>query len=406
MVDALLGDVAVTWLGAAGCALYFQHLWSGREGSPAAKATLFLFGVLAFLLAVRGFYWIYRDPLLGRCVFFAAALLPVAITLFAEHMTRRHHPLWLKAFALGATATFLVLDAAIALPQRPELVVAFLAALLVVLAGNGWELLVRGATDLSAAEITRCRALVVAAVAALPLVGTDFREVLGFPPVRLGALGALLLCYVLVHFSASGSIVATLVRRLAVAASASIALAATFAVASHGLSAAAAAAALRGLPVAFAWVLLTAVFMQLRSVRTEAARQGFLRWLLHARLDDLEGFLASLRRLPLARDHVVLAGPDLADYRVEQLLEFARERRDPASLAEARSWLRASDAGRIDVAEQLVDMLERHGMTHALVVAERPPVVVLLHLPPGPDAPLAELRAGVLQRLARRVAKG
>jgi hypothetical protein len=406
MPDPVAGDVAVTWLGAAGCALYFRHAWSERQGSAAARSAAFLFGVLAVLLGLRGVYWLHDDPWLARLVFCAATLLPLAITLFVEHVTRRHHALWLKVFALGATATFFVANLVAPLAASRALQIGFLAGLVVVLIGNGWELLRQGEGDLSANERRRCRALVVAAVAAAPLVATDFRETLGFPPVRLGALGPLLLCYVLLRFSAAGEVLVSLVVRLVAVLAASTALAAAFAMTNHGFTGDAMHAALRTLPVAVAWVLLTAVFLAIRRVETETSRASFLRWLLHARLDSLDGFLASLRRLPFARDHIALRAADLGAYRVDRLLELAHDRREPLSLAEARAWLRGGDAARVEAAEQLVDLFERHGMTHALFVAEGPPVVVLLNLPPGPEVALAEVRAGVIQRLARRLPRG
>lgn len=406
MPDATAGDVAVTWLGAAGCALYLRHAWSELDGSAAARAAAFLFGVLAVLLALRGVYWLHDDPWLARLVFCAATLLPLAITLFVEHVIRRHHPFWLKAFALGVTAAFFVANLVAPLAANRVLLIGFLAGFVVVLIGNGWELLRQGEEDLSANERRRCRALVIAAIVAAPLVATDFRETLGFPPLRLGALGALLLCYVLLHFSAAGGVLASLALRLGAMLAAGALLAAAFAMTNHGFTAEAVRAALWTLPVAVAWVLLTAIFLAILHVETETSRASFLRWLLHARLDGLDGFLSSLRRLPFARDHVVLHAADLAPYRVDRLLVLAHDRREPLSLAEARSWLRGADAARVEAAEQLVDLFERHGMTHALFVAEDPPAVVLLNLPPGPEAALAEVRAGVIQRLARRLLRG
>ncbi len=45
-------------------------------------------------------------------------------------------------------------------------------------------------------------------------------------------------------------------------------------------------------------------------------------------------------------------------------------------------------------------------MTHVLVITEEPPLVVLLNLPQGIDEATGSLRAGVIQRLARRLSEG
>ena len=102
MTSALASDITITWLGAIGVGLYFNFLWRRQESGSSARAALFLAGVLTTMLAVRGFFWIWSGPVLGRLVFAAATLLPIAITLFTEQLLRRHHPRWLKLLALAS----------------------------------------------------------------------------------------------------------------------------------------------------------------------------------------------------------------------------------------------------------------------------------------------------------------
>ena len=45
-------------------------------------------------------------------------------------------------------------------------------------------------------------------------------------------------------------------------------------------------------------------------------------------------------------------------------------------------------------------------MNHALMISQEPPLIVLLNLPHGANLLLAEIRAGVIQKIARRLAIG
>jgi hypothetical protein len=154
--------------------------------------------------------------------------------------------------------------------------------------------------------------------------------------------------------------------------------------------------------VAAAWVLVSAIVNRMMALHAESRAGSFLRWLLHARLESLDGFLVSLRRLSLAADYVALRADDLRAYRVDRLFELPEAKRGPLSVALARSWIR--DEQHLDEAEQLVDLFTRHQMTHALLVSVEPPLVILLQLPQATDRFIGEVRAGVIQRIARRLA--
>ncbi len=257
MIDALASDVAVTWLGAVGCGLYLHFLWSRREAG--AGTGLFLFGVLTALLAVRGFYWLFGGTQLAQLVFAAATLLPIAMTLFAEHLVRRHHPLWLKLLALGVSVVFFVINLFTDLSGNTPLLLTFLGCFAVVTASNGWFLLWLRDADLSDNEERLARAVVVVVALAVPLAATDFREELGPVPVRLGALGALAFVYVFLNLSESQRVVRGLVAHIAAALLFAVVLASVMALASRGPGPGFAEAGLRGMPVAIAWVLLTAI---------------------------------------------------------------------------------------------------------------------------------------------------
>ena len=404
MLNALASDITVTWLAAVGGWLYFHFMWSRRESDPAARATFFLIGVLTVLLAVRGFFWLFGGAALGRVVFMAATLLPIAITLFSEHLLRRHHPLSVKLFALSVSVAFFFANLFVDLSSNFTLLIAFLCALVMVVALNVWLLLCATENELSRNELRLVRTVLAAAVLAVPLLATDFREEIAVIPVRLGAVGALLFVFVLVHVSDAQKVVRALMLRLLWVAVCAGVLASAVAFSVNGPGPDFAASALRGLPVTLAWLLLTAIFVRIQGLSAESSDNRFLRWLLHARLDSAASFLGSLRRLPQAAEHLVLGPEDLHGYALDLLFHSTQARRQPIALAEARIWACASDSLRVDAAEQLVDLLERHEMTHALLVSRDPALVVLLNFPQGAHAATSRLRIAVIQRLARHLA--
>ncbi len=406
MADPLLSDVAVTWLGAAGCLFYARFLWLSRHEGALARAGLALFALLASLLLVRGFYWLApASAALARLVFAVATLLPLVVTIYAEHLLRRHHPLPLKLAALGVTLTFFTINLVQPLAGSLVLLVAFLLALLAILGANGWLLVRTAGAGLSLHEAQLARGAAIAALCAVPLVTTDFREEIGHVPLRMGALGPLVLVHVLLHLAPERHAAARELLRLALVVVAAATLALVFALVTVGTGAALPQAWIGAGPVATAWVLLATILVRTRQLQAETHGQNFLRWLLHARMDHVDGLLASLRRLPLTQEHVTLRAADLAGYDLARLLGAVDGRREPLGRPEALAWARGGHADRQDAGEQWADLMDRHGMTHALIVSQAPPLVILLNLPQGAGLQAAELRAGIIQRIARRIAR-
>lgn len=403
VTDPIFSDVAITWIGATACAVYAHFLWQVRHTGAFSGSVRFLFVLLSVLLLVRGFFWLQPDSiLLGRMVIAAATLLPMAVTLYSEQLLRRHHPLGLKLVALLVSTAFFAVNLVTALSTG--LLIAFLACLLIVLAWNGWLLARNEQGELSKSEIDIARAAALVALMSLPLVLTDFREELGLVPMRVGALGPLIFVHVLLHLThARHAAARALLRLVAVALSATI-LSLVFGLVATGTGHALLTTWLDGLPVATAWVLLADILMRTRMLREEANSQNFLRWLLHARMDSLDGLLASLRHLPLTGEHVILDQADIDSYDATRLLAVTANRREPMSLGQARHWIKTGGE-RLDVGEQWLDLLDRHGMTHALVVSQEPALIILLNLPQNGNLVASEVRMGIIQRIARRIAK-
>lgn len=401
-IESVATDVAITWLGAVGCG-YFLWQLRAHDDRHAHKALAFLVAVLAALLLVRGFAWWLEPPWLNRLVQVIASLLPLASTLFCEQALRRHHPLWLKWLALATTGVF-VLGNLFGFGIDPVIwLFAFMACFAVVVAANGAYLLTAGRDQLGAGEVRLARTLVLVSLLSVPLLLSDFRTLHQQVPIRLGALAALLFVHVML--SAGAQQIERLPGRLLGWLLAAAALAGLFAVVAGGDRAAMIEHFWRFLPVAYAWLLLAAIMVLGRAMAAGHRLNEFLRWLGRAPTSSLPELLSALRDYPPTQDHQVLSGDDLAGYDLGRLWSALAAADDaPVSITWARARAGDNDAEQRDAAEQWLDLLERHQMTHALPVSREQPLIVLLNLPVTASGSVAELRAGVILRLARALA--
>lgn len=405
MADALAIDVALTWAGAAGCAYYFASLYG--QGHRGVGAQRFLLIVLTGLLLVRGFTWLTANAALARLTFGIATWLPLAVTLFVERVLRRHHPLGLKLLALATSLTFFGCNIVAALPARRGWLLAFLAAFALVVLTNAILLLARRRADQSAAENRLADLIVVIAVLSIPLVISDFRTLVPFSPVRLGALGALLFAYAMLGSVVRTASVASWAFRWVVLLALALGLSALISLAVFGpVPAAWWPATLRAWPVAYAWMLLTGIVVSRRAVSAGGSATAFIRWLAQAPLATTDEFIASLAASPDGATHLVLGQRDLSDYRPDVLARLADANQGVASLAVARRERGSAEGPLAESAEQWIDLLERLQMTHGVLALRATPMVVLVNLPTTTSTAAAESRLSVIQHLARRIERG
>lgn len=401
MTDALASDVAVTWIAALACIPYLRFLW--RAESPAGgRAALALVGLLCALLTLRGFDWLDFSPWLGRLTFAVATWLPLAATLFCERVLRRHHPLWLKGLALGVSLGFFAINLVAPLAQQHGWTIAFAGAFALVMGGNALMLLRATDRDLGVEQRRLARVLVLVALISAPLLVSDFRTLLGWPPVRLGSLAAMIFIHVMLAAEAKLSLVRELVGRLFAWVVQGLALAVLFAWVMGFRAEALWQHAVAAWPVAIALLMLAGIVVGSRALSLASAEGHFLRWLRSAPVGDLDRLLGALPDYLPLRMHHRLQGPDLADHDTAVLWRLADA---PVSLARARAAAASADPAIAEAGEQWCDLLERHDMNHALPLRAEPPLVVLVQLAASSVDSIAHLRAAVVQQLGRSLAE-
>ena len=394
-------DVLVTWIGGITLVRYRLAIGHGRYAGPLERRARVLVSVVAILLILRGFSWLWPNlPWFGTMMTLPATLLPLAITLFAEGLLRRHVSLWIKLLSAGASLAALLasIGSAIMGPAYGTAASSvLLGSIVLVMAALFLELARRDDSSLSRSENAIVRAMLVVAIIAVPLIATDFRFVLGWPPARLGTLAALLFCYTLLRRPDeraflrrwSRALLRLLIRAALVCALLLIAL--------------------RTAPrellfplfvLATALVLALAVNDRLGAATARGADRSVLRWLARPPANTVSAFLRELRHLPLTADAILMEESDLAAYHVSAVLAAFGSGRLVRARADLRHEERdASDGSR--GADELEDLLERTGMTHAALLSETPVRLILTNMPDLPGLVDSEVTLAAIIRHGR-----
>jgi hypothetical protein len=398
VADGIARDVAITWTGAVGCWLYLWLLYRhGRQGTGPQR---FLLIVLGGLLFVRGFDWLTGEQTVGRATFAIAVWLPLAITLFVERVLRQHSPLWVKLVSLATPLVFFPASLIVGPAYYRFWSIGFAICFLVVVLINGAILLMRRRSTLSVGENRVAVTLVLLAFVSAPLVVSDFRTALGFPAVRLGAIAALLFTYSMIAIATRHASALVSVGRYVLFFGCAAVLSGLLALAnSKGSVPDWWAATLSSLPLAYAWIILTAIAVNVRTLSLESGAQEFLSWLSHVQFASPHAYLRALESAPDAQTHVLLGPTELQEYDLDVLTNGCVGTDTIVSLERARQMTGESDDTRADWAEQWVDLLERTGMTHGFVVRNVPPTLFLLRLPETTSSVAARIRLTVMRHI-------
>jgi hypothetical protein len=391
MAQDALGDAVVSWLGGLGALSAWLHLGRGESASLQQRRARFLLGALAALLLVRGFFWILPGARLFQLTFVPATLVPLGMALFVEGLLRRHLPLGLKLLAAGGSVFFLALNLAGVLRRGSPWVLAFAGFEVVLLAALGWIVLRRDRAGLSPAENRFIEGVWIALLFAIPLVLSDFRGALGWPPARLGALGVLIFAHALLRPASRPGGKRALLREIAGLAG----RAAVLAVALGAVLGAGDGQIWHLAASSCGFVLLAALWQRLADVRAEVRQGSFLAWWAGADMGSLDRFLEALGECPVAGSHLLVSGEALEGYDERALAE-----RLQASPVASLPALRAGSAD-----EQLLDLLAGKGMEHACLVRARPLAILLLGHAPLGGSPATDLEIALLQKGAALLAE-
>jgi hypothetical protein len=192
MSPSQAADSVVNLSAAIGIATAMIALSRRDPRGPLTRRLMFVLGLAAILFLLRGIAWSSGSAWLDRLALLPAAFVPLGALVLTEGMLRRHAPRAIKlaaltgAIGLGVVGVFgpAELDDVYSIALSSFQILGF--------ATCAWLLVRRDQAALSASENRGIGRLAVGALMVMPFIATDFQVLFPNIPVRLGALGALL----------------------------------------------------------------------------------------------------------------------------------------------------------------------------------------------------------------------
>ena len=394
-------DPILSFVGAAGAIAYIAHIHRDRSRSYLELMMLVLLYCLAALFISRGFYWLTEDERLQVPSFVPATLLPLALGLFVEALTRRHLRPSFKVFMAVGTLACVVLNL-VPLVSRDDLWTISRVVTLGTFAGLALVVAFRDRREHAPMENRLITGVTTALAIAFVLALTDLQIAPSWLHFRLGGIGGLIFIYVCVRFTDPDESWVFVVRELFWVGAGALVVTSTLAVLAPG---GATDLYFAIFFVSFSFVLLFIILERLRSLRRDSQSTSFFRWLLDARTGSINDFIDSLYRLPLAREDLVVRGSDLDLYEPAEMADVL----DGADAVCTLSSLRAGLGKRQDDregTEQLIGLLEQNGMTHVALLSQEPYAFLLLNLPQFTSTHNPMLEMALLQKYARLLSPG
>ena len=394
-------SVLLGLLGAVGNLLYLRFILRQPARSALDQRIIFLLLCLTGMFVDRMLFPLVGTGLVHTLTMLPATGIPLATTLFMEGLRRRHLPLPLKVGVALGTVISVTLDILLVHDKR-EFSSFFSTFTVITLAVIAAWLVFRPRADLSPAENRLVDAISAACALGVLFAITDFEWRPDLVPYQLGGIGTLIFVYACIRLTMDREGRRAVALDFARAVLHALAIAASFV---FFVPAAAVTAFVAVALAGFAFVLLFSIMARLRDLRVrDADGNTFDHWLLRADTASMESFIASLTDLPWAERPLVLREGALGTYDATAITRFFD--------TEPAVWRRAAlgrviaeaDPARLDGAEQLLDLLVSHDMTHVARLDADPLVLLCLKLPDLAGQQVVTLELAVLQRVARLVA--
>ena len=391
--QVIVADVLVNLIGAAGLATGAYSLCRTDPHGGLTRRVRYALAAGALLFALRSAAWLTGSALLERAVAAVASTIPLLALVVVEGVLRRHAPTWLKAAVAGSCATLAVVHLAGVLPYRVSAIVLMVQVVGGLLAA-GALLVGRDASSLTAAENRAARRIAATTLALTCLVVTDFRSLVPDVPLRLGALGAIVLLYV--SLSPDGQSTPGRHRAAALTLWALIALSlATGYVATQPV--ADAGSFVRVFGVALSALVLASLVSEYLAVRARRGRD--VSRILSAGTSD--EFQAALREHPLFPDARILKGDAVADVD-DAYLRGLLGRKPVARRSEAPWGFQATDPG----VERARSILDAHDASHMAMLSSQPLRLLVLCVPSTSYGPHVESEIEILAGIGRLTFSG
>lgn len=391
MTSGVIADSIVNLCGAIGLTVAMVTLHRRDARSPLTRRLLLALGVIATLFFVRGAAWWSGNALLDRISLIPAALIPLGALIVTEGILRRHAPRQVKiVIVLGGIG--LGLGGAFGLERFATLYFVLLSLFqLAGFATCGWLLATRDRTTLMASENRSIGRLAVGALIVIPFIATDFQVLAPDIPVRLGALGALLVVTAILIAGGGAETRRQALLMTALRLSSSALLGAAAAFVSPDVDG---AQIIRFGAIAISGVLTIGLMVDALRAYFESQVPGVLDSVAASPARTRDQLIAELARHPIFESARRYRENELAAYDPPMLRDFLSTRR-VLRRAEAPWGLTSSDPA----VERAVSLMAANSATHLIILSHDPIDVIVLAVPVISADPATETALALVRRL-------
>jgi hypothetical protein len=391
MTSGVIADSIVNLCGALGLSVAMFALYRRDPRGPLTQRLLVMLGIAAALFFTRGVGWWTDSVWLDRLSLIPAATVPLGALIVTECILRRHAPILAK---IAAVAGAILLGVGGILGLESYATSYSIVLSLFQLAGFAtcaWLLATRDRSTLMASENRGIGRLAVGSIMVIPFIVTDFRVLAPDIPVRLGALGALLVVTA-VLIAGGGTetrrqgILMTTLRLLSAAL-----LGAAAACVSPDVDA---AQVMRFCAIAISGVLTIGLMTDTLRALFESQVPGVLNSVAASAARTRDELIGELARHPMfesARRH---READLAFYDPSLLQSFLSSRR-VLRRPEAPWGLSASDPA----VERVLSLMKANHATHVIILSHDPIDLLVLAVPVIAADPATETALALVRRL-------
>jgi hypothetical protein len=391
MTSGVIADSIVNLCGAIGLTVAMVTLHRRDARSPLTRRLLLALGVIAMLFFVRGAAWWSGNAMLDRISLIPAALIPLGALIVTEGILRRHAPRQVKiVIVLGGIG--LGLGGALGLGRFATLYFVLLSLFqLAGFATCGWLLATRDRAMLMASENRSIGRLAVGALIVIPFIATDFQVLAPDIPVRLGALGALLVVTAILIAGGGAETRRQALLMTALRLSSSALLGAAAAFVSPDVDS---AQIMRFGAIAISGVLTIGLMVDALRAYFESQVPGVLDSVAASPARTREQLIAELARHPIFESARRYRENELAAYDPPMLRDFLSTRR-VLRRAEAPWGLTSSDPA----VERAVSLMAANSATHLIILSHDPIDVIVLAVPVISADPATETALALVRRL-------
>lgn len=391
MTPSVIADSIVNLCGAIGLCVAMVALHRRDPRSPLTRRLLVMLGVVAVLFFTRGVAWWTGSGWLDRLSLIPASLVPLGALIVTEGILRRHAPRVVKMMAV-AGAILLGLGGAFGLERysTPYSIVLSLFQL-AGFATCAWLLARRDRSTLLASENRSIGRLAVGALIVIPFIVTDFQALAPDMPVRLGALGALLVVTAVLIAGGSSETRRQGILMTALRLSSSALLGAAAACVSSDVDAAQIA---RFSAIAISGVLTIGLMTDTLRALFESQVPGVLNSVAASSAQTRDQLIAELARHPMFESARRFRESELSGYDPPLLRDFLATRR-VLRRPEAPWGLVSTDPA----VERLTSLMKANNATHVIILSHDPVDLLVLAVPVISADPATETALALVRRL-------